>query len=96
MIDGSYNRYTFNDEKSLLPTWFQEDEAKHFVPFINASKEEIALEKETIKAYNTRPSKKVEEAKHRKNKRLAKAMTKIKNKATVIADQDLNEATKMR
>jgi len=56
------------------------------VPFINASKEEVALEKETIKAYNTRPSKKVEEAKHRKNKRLAKAMTKIKTKATVIAD----------
>lgn len=22
MIDGSYNRFTFNDEKSLLPTWF--------------------------------------------------------------------------
>lgn len=22
MLDGSYNRFTFNDEKSLLPTWF--------------------------------------------------------------------------
>lgn len=22
MLDGSYNRFTFNDEKALLPTWF--------------------------------------------------------------------------
>jgi len=22
MLDGSYNRFTFNDEKDLLPTWF--------------------------------------------------------------------------
>merc|ERR1712166_1095172 len=65
-------------------------------PFINASKEEIAIEKETIKTYNTRPSKKVEEAKARKNKRVGKAMAKIRTKATVIADQDLNESSKMR
>jgi len=96
MIDGSYNRYTFNDDKDKLPTWFVEDEAKHFTPFINASKEEIAIEKETIKTYNTRPSKKVEEAKARKNKRIGKAMAKIRTKATVIADQDLNESSKMR
>lgn len=96
MIDGSYNRYTFNDDKDKLPTWFVEDEAKHFTPFINASKEEIAIEKETIKSYNTRPSKKVEEAKARKNKRIGKAMAKIRTKATVIADQDLNESSKMR
>ena len=53
-------------------------------------------EKEAIKAYNARPSKKVEEAKGRKKKRLVKAMEKIKRKATAIADQDLNEASKMR
>jgi len=86
MIDASYNRFTFNDNTDELPTWFVEDEAKHFRPNINASKEEIALEKEAIKAYNTRPSKKVEEAKQRKRKRLGKAMDKIRRKATVIAD----------
>lgn len=44
-----------------------------------------------IKDYNARPSKKVEEAKGRKKKRLAKAMQKVRAKATVIADQDMNE-----
>ena len=39
------------------------------------------LEKEEIKVYNARPSKKVEQAKQRKKKRLAKAMAKIKIKA---------------
>jgi hypothetical protein len=41
----------------------------------------VALEKEEIKEYNARPSKKVEEAKARKKRRLMKAMQKIKTKA---------------
>merc|ERR1719163_2295708 len=80
----------------MLPSWFQEDEAKAWRPNINLTKEEVAAEKEAIKAYNARPSKKVEEAKARKKKKLARAMEKVKKKATVIADQDLNEASKMR
>ena len=44
------------------------------------------MEKEEIKAYNARPSKKVEEAKNRKKKRLVKAMQKVRSKAQVIAD----------
>jgi hypothetical protein len=47
----------------------------------------MAIEKQALKAYNERPSKKVTEAKARKKKRLAKAMDKIKNKASVIAEQ---------
>ena len=87
MIEGSYNRYTSHEDPSTLPSWFVEDEARHrycerYVP----SKEEMALEKEALKAYNARPSKKVEQAKYRKKKRLAKAMQKIKKKATIIAD----------
>jgi AdoMet-dependent rRNA methyltransferase SPB1 len=96
MIEDSYNRYTFNDEASELPTWFVDEEKKYYRPFINLTKEEIAIEKEQIKAYNCRPSKKVEEAKNRKKKRLTKAMQKIKKKAVVIADQDINEASKMK
>ena len=46
----------------------------------------MAAQKEEIKTYNARPSKKVEEAKARKKKRLVKAMQKIKTKAAVIAD----------
>jgi AdoMet-dependent rRNA methyltransferase SPB1 len=97
MIEASYNRFSTHEDPATLPSWFVEDEAKYryhiaFAP----TKEEVLAEKEAIKAYNARPSKKVEQAKMRKKKRLAKAMEKIKKKAQVIADQDLNEASKMK
>jgi len=97
IIDGTYNRFSTNEDPDTLPTWFVEDEAKHrFCDLWIPTKEEMAAEKESIKEFNERPSKKVEQAKARKKKRLAKAMLKIKKKATIIADQDLHEATKMR
>ena len=97
MIEASYNRFTTHEDPATLPSWFVEDEAKnryqiHFTP----TKEEMQAEKEALKAYNARPSKKVEQAKMRKKKRLAKAMEKVKKKAQVIADTDLNEASKMK
>jgi len=85
MIEASYNRFvTYDDENT--PVWLEEDEKKHYRPNINLSKEEIKVEKDAIKAYNARPSKKVEEAKNRKRKRLSKAMNKIKAKAQVISN----------
>ena len=86
IINSTYSRFAFNEDPDTLPDWFREDEAKAYVPNYNASKEEMAIEKESIKEYNARPSKKVEQAKHRKKKRLAKAMEKIKKRAQVIAD----------
>ena len=96
-MDASYNRFVSFEDPNSLPSWFVEDEAKHrFCERLQPTKEEIALEKQAIKEYNARPSKKVEQAKARKKKRLAKAMAKIKKKAQVIADQDINEASKMK
>jgi AdoMet-dependent rRNA methyltransferase SPB1 len=80
-INGSYNRFAFEDEEAVLPTWFIDDEAKNSMPNINLTKEEIDFEKELLKEWNERPSKKVTEAKNRKKVRLARAMTKIKTKA---------------
>lgn len=91
LLDSTYNRYSFHEAPEDLPTWFVQDEQKNYFRHYNPSKEEMAAEKEEIKAYNTRPSKKVEEAKARKKKRLVKAMQKVRSKAQVIADQDLNE-----
>lgn len=96
LLDATYNRYSFHEDPNSLPSWFVEDEGKHYYRRYNPTKEEIRQEKEEIKAYNARPSKKVEEAKARKKKRLVKAMQKIKTKAQVIADQDINEQTKMK
>lgn len=85
MIEDSYNRFvTYDDENT--PVWLEEDEKKHYRPNINLTKEEVRIEKDAVKAWNCRPSKKVEEAKNRKRKRLAKAMNKIKAKATVISN----------
>lgn len=65
----------------MLPEWFKEDEARHFKPNLHITKEMVAEEKRILKEYNDRPSKKVQEAKNRKKRRLGKAMNKIKEKA---------------
>lgn len=96
MIDASISRYARDDEDAVLPSWFIEDEAKHNVPNINLTKEEVAEEKRQLMEWNARPSKKVQEAKARKRARLAKAMNKVKAKAQVIASQDISEGAKMR
>jgi AdoMet-dependent rRNA methyltransferase SPB1 len=74
ILDMSYNRYSFHEDPKSLPSWFVEDETKNYFRHYNPTKEEIAVEKEEIKAYNARPSKKVEEAKARKKRRLVKAL----------------------
>jgi AdoMet-dependent rRNA methyltransferase SPB1 len=99
ILDSTYNRFATHEDKSTLPDWFVEDEARHYKPnnLHLITKEMVADEKKFLKDYNERPSKKVQEAKHRKKKRLAKAMNKIKNKATVIAEQqEMTEGSKMK
>lgn len=99
ILENTYNRFSTHEDKSTLPDWFVEDEAKHFKACNQhlVTKEQIAEEKKFLKEYNERPSKKVQEAKARKKKRLAKAMNKIKTKATVIAEQsEISEGSKMR
>jgi len=99
IIEGTYNRYANHDDPAVLPDWFIEDEARHYRPNMDhlLTKDLMATEKQAIKAYNERPSKKVTEAKARKKKRLAKAMNKIKNRASVIAEQqEISEGSKMR
>lgn len=95
-ISASYSRYAFEDEGDVLPEWFVQDEARANVPNYNLTPEEVAEEKRQLQEWNTRPSKKVTEAKNRKKMRLVKAMAKIKTKANLIASQDGSEGTKMR
>lgn len=95
-IDASYGRYAHEENDDIIPGWFVDDEAKHNRPNINLTQEEIDEEKRALREWNTRPSKKVTEAKARKKNRLVKALTKIKNKAQVIANSEIAEGTKMR
>ena len=61
------------------------------------TQEEVDVEKQMLKEWNARPSKKVTEAKNRKKMRLVKAMSKIKTKANIITNaSDATEGSKMR
>lgn len=85
IIDSGYNRYTFNDEG--LPDWFIDDERKHLHPIKPVTKEEVEAMKAQFRAINTRPVKKVAEAKARKKRRALKKLESIKKKVSAIADQ---------
>lgn len=60
ILDATYNRYAFHEEPDTLPTWFVDDESKHYFRHWQPTKEEVAAEKEELREYNARPSKKVE------------------------------------
>jgi AdoMet-dependent rRNA methyltransferase SPB1 len=59
IIDSSYNRYAFDDEKNSLPIWFKEDEDKHSRPQLPVTREMINAEKERMKEFNLKTPKKV-------------------------------------
>lgn len=97
IIDGAYSRYAFKEDPDTLPSWFAEEEVKYNKPIPPVTKEEIQAEKKWLKEYNARPSAKVAEFKERKKRRMLRAMAKVRQKATQIANSDeLNNSSKMR
>ena len=87
MIDSSYNRYVFDDDKTLVPEWFKEDEEQHNKPQLPVTKEMVDAEKARLREINDRTPKKVLEAKARKKKKIARKLDKLKKKAQVIVNQ---------
>ena len=61
-------RWAFNDES--LPSWFVEDEAKHYQRQLPVSKEIVADYKARMKEINARSVKKIAEAKARKKRKV--------------------------
>lgn len=59
IIDNSYNRYIFEEEKSDLPVWFVEDEDKHNKPQLPVTREMIDAEKERMREFDVKTPKKV-------------------------------------
>eukprot|EP01132_Coremiostelium_polycephalum_P006746 gene6746-8364_t len=86
LIDNAYHRYAFND--SNLPAWFYEDENRHNKPQTPITKEQILEIKRQIREIDSRPIKKVAEAKARKKMKQAKRLEKAKDKANVIVDNE--------
>ena len=96
ILEASYNRYCFATDETA-PAWFKEDEHRHYRPNLPVTKEEVDAQKQALREYNSRPIKKVAEARIRKKKRLEKAMTKAKQKAIQISAQsELTEASRAR
>ena len=96
--DAAYNRYTRNDRG--LPQWFIDDEKKFAAPSgYGIELDEGMLEKARngLKDITARTIGKVAEAKARKQRRLQRAMTKIRKKANAVAaKEDLSEREKAR
>ncbi|KAK4688660.1 AdoMet-dependent rRNA methyltransferase SPB1, partial [Tremellales sp. Uapishka_1] len=89
LIDEGFNRHSMN-HKDGLPTWFLDDESKHYKPNLPVTKEAMAILREKQRALDARPIKKVAEAKARKKFKAHQKMEKAKKKA-----DGLMEATDM-
>ncbi len=85
LIDSSYNRYAWND-KGDLPSWFQDDEEKHYRPQIPIPKHLMDQMKQRFMEMASKPVKKVAEARARKKRQEMKKVKSAKKKANEIAN----------
>ena len=97
LIDASYNRYVFEDDKNNLPTWFLDDEEKFNKPQLPVTRDMIEAEKERFRGFDVKTPKKALEARARKKQKIARKLEKLKQRAQVIVSQgDISEASKFR
>jgi AdoMet-dependent rRNA methyltransferase SPB1 len=76
---------------------FVENEKRHIYKAIPVTKDEIKAEKERLREFKDRPSKKVMEAQFRKKKKRMAELKRFKNKADEIFEQTgLDEKSKVR
>ena len=96
LIDISFNRYAFDDDKKELPTWFVEDEQQHNVPQEPITKEIADLMRENERVFKNRLPKKVLEAKNRQKMKALRKLQTLKKKASAIAEnEDIGEGQKV-
>lgn len=94
LINDGFNRYSLNSKEDL-PTWFLDDESKHYKPNIPVTKEAMAALRAKMRALDARPIKKIAEAKGRKKLRAAQQLEKAMKKAQGVNDSsDMTEREK--
>lgn len=96
LINEGFNRYSLN-AKDGLPSWFLDDESKHYKANIPVTKEAVTALRAKMRALDARPIKKIAEAKARKkfkaHQRLDKAMKKAEG---VNETSDMTEREKAK
>ncbi|GAA5828466.1 hypothetical protein JCM5353_006997 [Sporobolomyces roseus] len=93
LIDEGFNRHTDAVGGDGLPTWFLDDEQRHFRHNIPTTKEAVQAIRDKMRALNARPIKKVAEAKARKKMRTIRRIDKQRAKAQGVNDDEENGLT---
>lgn len=94
LINEGFTRYSL-DSKEGLPSWFLDDEAKHYKVNLPITKEAVRALREKQRALDARPIKKVAEAKARKKIKAAQRLEKAMKKAEgVNQTADMSEREK--
>ncbi|GAA5878268.1 hypothetical protein JCM8547_007544 [Rhodosporidiobolus lusitaniae] len=88
MVDQGFNRHTDVVGGDGLPSWFLDDETRHFRHNIPITKEAVQAIRDKQRELNARPIKKVAEAKARKKMRTIRRIEKMKAKAQGINDDE--------
>jgi len=92
--DKMFNRYTYSDDH--LPTWFEDDEKKHAQQALPLTKDAVQAIRMRWKEINSRPIKKVAEARARKKLKTAKKLAKAKQRAMdIVKDDNLSAGQKI-
>ena len=96
LINDGFNRYSLN-HKDGLPSWFLDDEAKHYKPNLPVTKEAIQALRAKLRALDARPIKKIAEAKGRKKMKAAQKLEKAMKKAEGVNEtSDMTEREKAK
>jgi AdoMet-dependent rRNA methyltransferase SPB1 len=86
IVNAAYNRYAWNDP--LLPEWFANEEARFNKGQLPVTKAQVEEYKQSLKAIDARPIKKIAEARARKKMKTVKKWEKIKVAANNIANSE--------
>ncbi|KAM5533078.1 hypothetical protein V8D89_013221 [Ganoderma adspersum] len=96
LINDGFNRYSLN-AKDGLPSWFLDDEQKHYKSNLPITKEAVATLRAKMRALDARPIKKVAEAKARKKFKAAQQLEKAMKKAEGVNEtSDMTEREKAK
>ncbi|GAA5927335.1 27S pre-rRNA (guanosine2922-2'-O)-methyltransferase [Sporobolomyces koalae] len=93
LVDEGFNRHTDVIGGDGLPSWFLDDEQRHFRHNIPTTKEAVQAIRDKMRALNARPIKKVAEAKARKKMRTIRRLDKQRAKAQGVNDDEENGLT---